>query len=276
MTAGARVLATLLGWSGFASSGTGAGGESSRPPDLSPLQGILFDLDGTLLQVDMQQFIPDYVEGLAEVCADLAERRRFTEVVLKATWALLRSDQGSCSNQQLFHSAIERHLAISPDLFNQRLQRYCAEALPALASLITPHPLVPRIVRGCFDRGLKVVIATNPVFPRPLVEARLAWGGLGDFTFDLVTSYENSRYCKPHPGYFEDILRTLGLAPEHCLMVGNDTEHDLAAKQAGMATFLLDTWLIDRGGGFRPDFRGGHAELCRLVETLLPRPVELT
>jgi FMN phosphatase YigB (HAD superfamily) len=244
----------------------GAPGAEGR--DLAELRGIFFDLDGTLLQVDMERFIPAYIDGLAGVCADLAERRRFSEVLLKATWALLHSDRGECSNQQLFNTAIERHLTIAPGLFAQRLERYCAEQLPALETLITPHPLVPRILQGCFERGLKVVVATNPVFPRPLVEARLGWGAMGAFPFDLVTSYENCRYCKPHPGFFEDILQTLELAPQHCLMVGNDTVHDLSARQAGIATFLLDTWLVDRGGGFRPDFRGGHAELCRLVETL--------
>lgn len=259
-----KALAVLGRWSGIGNGGSGPATEGL----MEGLKGIFFDLDGTLLQVDMNRFIPAYVEGLAEVCADLAEPRRFTDVVLQATSALLRSERGDCSNQQLFHSAIERHLAISTDLFNQRLQRYCSDQLPALAPLITPHRLAPRILRGCFERGLKVVIATNPVFPRPLVEARLDWGAMGEFTFDLVTSYENSRFCKPNPGYFEDILQTLGLAPEHCLMVGNDTIHDLSARKAGIATYLLDTWLVDRGGGFQPDYRGGHAELCRLVETL--------
>ena len=266
-----KALAALGRWSGI-------GGSGPAPArSLAGLQGILFDLDGTLLQVNMNRFIPTYVEGLAEVCADLAEPRRFTDVVLQATRALLRSEQGECSNQQLFHSALERNLAISPDLFNQRLQCYCREYLPSLASLITPHPLVPRILRGCFDRGLRVVIATNPVFPRLLVEARLAWGAMGEFPFDLVTSYENSRFCKPHSGYFEDILQTLGLAPQHCLMVGNDTLHDLAAAKAGIATYLLDTWMVDRGGSLQPDYRGGHDQLCRLLETLpLLAPAELT
>lgn len=262
-------MAALARWSGF--------GPDDSERSLGDLKGVLFDLDGTLLQVDMNRFIPAYVDGLAEVCADLAEHRRFTDVLLQATWALLRSDQGECSNQQLFHSAIERHLAISPDLFSQRLQRYCNDHLPSLAPLITPHPLVPQILRGCFERGFKVVIATNPVFPRPLVEARLDWGGMGEFPFDLVTSYENTRFCKPNRGYFEDILQTLGLEPQHCLMVGNDTEHDLAAGAAGIATYLLDTWLIDRGGSLRPDYRGGHEELCNLLESLPVRePAELT
>ncbi len=249
----------------------------SRTPDLSELQGVFFDLDGTLLQVDMEQFIPAYVDGLAGVCVDLAERRRFADVVLKATWALLHSEEGGCSNQALFQGAVERHLGIAPELFDQRLQRYCREGLPELAPLITPHPLVPRILQSCFARGLKVVVATNPVFPRPLVEARLQWGNMEEFPFDLVTCYENSRYCKPHPGYFADILQALELAPEQCLMVGNDTVQDLSASRAGIATFLLDTWLIDRGGRWQADFRGGHAELCQLLEGL-PRgvPVELT
>ncbi len=50
-------------------------------------------------------------------------------------------------------------------------------------------------------------------------------------------------------------------------MVGNDTEHDLAAREVGIATFLVDTWLVDRlDGRFETDFRGGHADLLRFLE----------
>ena len=113
------------------------------------------------------------------------------------------------------------------------------------------------------------MIATNPVFPRSVVEARLAWGGLDDFPFHLVTSYENSRFCKPSPAYFEDVLAQTGLAPDECLMVGNDTEHDLAARHAGIPTYLVDTWLIDRlEGEFHADFRGCHKDLLSFLQKI--------
>jgi FMN phosphatase YigB (HAD superfamily) len=117
------------------------------------------------------------------------------------------------------------------------------------------------------------VIATNPVFPRKLVEARLQWGEIADFPYDLVTSFENSRFCKPHPGYFLQVLEHLALAPEEVVMIGNDTEHDLGARAAGIASFLVDTWLVDRlAGAFQADFRGNHLDLFRFIGRLGETP----
>jgi FMN phosphatase YigB (HAD superfamily) len=52
-----------------------------------------------------------------------------------------------------------------------------------------------------------------------------------------------------------------GLAPEECLMVGNASGHDRAARQVGIPTFLVDTWLEDRCNSlFASDFRGSHSD----------------
>ena len=107
------------------------------------------------------------------------------------------------------------------------------------------------------------------ITPRPVVEARLKWGQLDDFPFDLVTSYENCRFCKPHRQYFGDILHSLGLDPQQAIMVGIDTEYDLPAQQAGLATFLLDTCLIDHHNrSAHADFFGSHHDLLELVRCI--------
>ena len=236
---------------------------------LGKVRGVLFDLDGTLLQVDMNTFIPAYIDKLAAHFADVAERSVFSQVVRAATFALIQSDDGGTSNEELFYAAIESHLGIDGRVFGERLQRFYDDGMADLEGLIRSLPLARNILARCFERGLKVVIATNPVFPRPVVEARLLWGGLADFPYELVTTFENSRYCKPHPRFFHDVLDYLDLAPEEAVMVGNDTEHDLAARDAGIATFLVDTWLVDRlKDGYRADFRGGHLDLFRFVGRL--------
>jgi FMN phosphatase YigB (HAD superfamily) len=236
---------------------------------LGKVKAVLFDLDGTLLQVEMNAFIPAYIDKLAVHFADVAERRAFTRVVRAATFALIQSDDGETTNEELFHAAIERQLGIDGRLFGQRLERFYDDGMADLEGLIRPLPLARNILARCFERGLKVVIATNPVFPRAVVEARLRWGGLADFPFELVTTFENSRYCKPNPRYFHDVLDHLGLVPEEVVMVGNDTEHDLGARDAGIATFLVDTWLVDRlDGAYRADIRGGHMDLFRFVGRL--------
>lgn len=236
---------------------------------LQNIRAVLFDLDGTLLQVEMSDFIPAYVRGLAGCFVDLAGRRTFAEVVLAATYALFSREEGPQTNEDLFLAALQQHLGIPARVFTERLQHYCGDGLQRLAPMAQALPLARQIIDCCFARGLEVVIATNPVFPRPVVEARLAWAQLIDFPFRLVTCTDNSRYCKPHPGYFQEVLAQLGLAPEEVVMVGNDTEHDLAARQSGISAFLVDTWMVDRlNGHFTADFRGDHAALLRFVDNL--------
>jgi len=234
-----------------------------------PVRGLWFDLDGTLLQVEMRRFIPAYTQGLAACFDDLAPPKVFADVLLDATLALLRRQDGGRRNEEFFLATVTEHLAIDADLFNLRLAAYCADGLSRLADLVRPHPLARPLLERCRQAGLRVALATNPVFPRAVIEARMAWGGFGDYPFEVVTSYENSRFCKPHPGYFADLLETMGLPPARCLMIGNDTEHDLAARFAGVPTFLVDTWLIDRSAGvFTTDYRGDLAALYRFVDRL--------
>ncbi|BCR06437.1 hydrolase [Desulfuromonas versatilis] len=242
---------------------------SMENPPLEQVRAVLFDLDGTLLGVEMSKFIPAYLEGLSGHFADQVDRRAFARVLTATTFALLRSDDGSRSNQEMLLEAVGLHLGIGRAKWEQGLAAFFREGLEDLEKLITSLPLAREILERCFSRNLQVVVATNPVFPKPLVDARLQWGNLHDFPFALVTSYENCRYCKPHPGYFQDILQSVGLQPGQCVMVGNDTEHDLAARQAGIPTFLVDTWLVDRQqGSFTTDYRGGHEDLLEFVGRL--------
>ena len=71
----------------------------------------------------------------------------------------------------------------------------------------------------------------------------MRWAGLADVPFALVTGAELMRWTKPHPGYYRQILALTGRRPEQCLMVGDDPRMDMAAKEAGIAT-----WLAERDG----------------------------
>ena len=238
-------------------------------PQLPPVKAMLFDLDGTLLNVEMDAYISGYVHELARHFSDLANRCRFADAVVSTAFDLLKADRGEQTMEELFLELIEARLGIDGDVFRSRLEDFYRDGLHHLAPLVRSFPLARRILRHCFDSGLRVIIATNPVFPRPVVDARLKWGQLDDFPYDLITSYENCRFCKPHRQYFVDILQSQGLKAEQTIMVGNDTEFDLPAQQAGLTTFLLDTCLIDRHNrSAHADFVGNHRDLLHLVECI--------
>jgi len=236
----------------------------SAPPTFTT---ILFDLDGTLLDVDMRRYIPAYVQGLADCVADTVSHEVASRTLLELVHELIQRDSGDESNNRWYLERAASRFGLDPDALQGRFAVWFSGGLTTLDSLMKPAPLARPIVESCLQRGQRVVIATNPVFPRPVIASRLRRAGLDDLDLTLITHSDNSRRCKPNPEYFYDILDNLDSTATECLMVGNDTSHDLAARRAGIATFLVDTWLIDRArGDFVSDYRGNHALLQAFLQ----------
>lgn len=234
-------------------------------------QAVLFDLDGTLLQVQMHTFIPKYISAFHHCCQDLVSHQPLQEAMRAGIHLLLETQDGVCTNHQRLFDFVATQLGLDSALLQHRYADFLASNYEFLASEIEPLAMANALVEICTRAKIKVVLATNPVFPRSLIEARCRWGGIDVTAFDLVTSMENSRYCKPQLGYFYDLAAQLGLAPQNCLMVGNDTIHDLAAGETGMTTWLVDPWIMVRKGlNFTPHFRGNHEELRDFLLANLP------
>jgi len=239
---------------------------TARPLNLVPIRAALFDLDGTLIDVDMQQFVPAYLRRLAGRLAAYADPQRTVRTLHAAVMSMLDGTAGDCSLEELLRTMLAEQLQLDWPDYQAGLAAFCREDLDELRPLVKPHPLARTLVESCLARGWRVALATNPIFPRAVIEARLAWGGLADLPFQPVTSYETCRHCKPHAGFFADLLTELDLEPPACLMVGNDTLHDLAAARFGLPTCLLTTWRIDRpGSGVPADWEGEHHALLELL-----------
>ena len=98
---------------------------------------------------------------------------------------------------------------------------------------------------------------------------RIKWAGLDAEDFELITTYEDNCYCKPNTDYYRIILERFQLAPEECLMVGNDVEEDLAIRKLGVKTFLVtDTMENKKNLPIESDYQGSMKELLAFVESL--------
>jgi len=243
-----------------------AGNNLFKGLDLDRIQAVLFDLDGTLVGVDMQVFIPAYLEGLAARLTDLAHSRQIARVMRGAVVDMLTRVDGSRTLEQRLLEHLDDRLNIPPERYRAALDDFCREDLPGLGHLVQGHPLATSLLEACLAHDWRIVLATNPIFPRAVIDARINWGGLDAELFCHVTSYEASRHCKPHAEYFAEVLAVLGMAADSCLMIGNDTHHDMAARQVGLPTCLLTQWRIDHEGScFPADWKGTHEELlCQL------------
>lgn len=210
---------------------------------------VLFDLDGTLLPMDQEAFIKAYFGRLAaKLTPHGYDPKALMQGIYAGIGAMVKND-GSCINEDAFWKAFcsmfgERSLEDKP-VFEEFYHNEFQQVRESCGFAPEAAPLIKKLK----EKGLRVVLATNPLFPAVATESRIRWAGLDKADFALVTTYENSRFCKPNPAYYKEILDKLGLSAEDCVMVGNDVQEDGAAAALGMRVFILTNCLIDREEG---------------------------
>lgn len=210
---------------------------------------VLFDLDGTLLPMDQEAFVRLYFSALTHKFEPYGFDPQKLVQGLWAGMKAMQENDGSKTNEDAFWQAFtglagERALDYRSD-FDAFYRNEFAAAKKATVC----HPMAARCVHLLREKGYRVALATNPLFPQEATWARIEWAGLSPSDFALVTTYENSRRCKPNPDYYrKDVLEKLGVKPEDCLMIGNDVKEDLCAEALGMQVFLLTETPILRDG----------------------------
>lgn len=101
------------------------------------------------------------------------------------------------------------------------------------------YPKVPEVLTALRERGYRLWLLSNA--QRVFTEYELRHLGL-DRCFDGIYLSSDYRCRKPDTRFFRALLDDHGLAPEKCLMIGNDRDTDIAgAKAAGMNTLYLHT-----------------------------------
>ena len=230
---------------------------------------ILFDLDGTLLPMDQDNFIRAYLAGLSRKGASAGyDPAKMPEYIWKATGAMYKND-GSQTNEEVFWDTFSalcgRDGRQDLPLFDSFYRREFQE----LRHVCGFDPRAAEAVRDIKALGYRVALSTNPLFPAIATHSRVRWTGLSPDEFDLITTYENSRHCKPNPAYYQDVLDALGVKAEECVMVGNDTVEDMAAQKLGIRVFMLTDCLINKAGAdLNACPHGSFPELMDFIRSL--------
>ncbi len=208
-------------------------------------KAIFFDLDGTLLPLEQEEFTRSYFAKLARVLAPYGVApQKAIEAVMAGVHQMQKSD-GSVLNEHTFwqtFAAVAGQDIAGP---KQDCDAFYSGAFLELKACVKPNPLARQTVQLARALAGKVVLATNPVFPSVAQTARLSWIDLTPEDFDLITHYSNAHSVKPNPAYYAEICQQLGVAPAECLMVGNDELEDMyAASAAGLHCVLLTDYLL--------------------------------
>ncbi|MDE6294121.1 MAG: HAD family hydrolase [Clostridiales bacterium] len=230
------------------------------------IKAILFDLDGTLLPADGDVFTTKYFDALAKHHARHGCDPKLTvDCVWKGTVAMLKN-KGEDTNENVFWRVFEAEFGKNKAEIKPLFDEFYKTDFDQTKETCGYTDKSNAAVKAAKAHGVPVVLATNPLFPIEAQVKRVMWAGVDPSDFEFITSYENSRYCKPRLEYYIDIADKLGVRPKECLMIGNDTSDDMTAAKIGMKVFLITDFLINKSEIDISAFP--HGDAGKLVEFL--------
>ena len=228
---------------------------------------VLFDLDGTLLPMDQDIFVKYYFGMLANRLAPLGYEKESLIGSIWAGTAAMVKNTGEKSNEEVFWDTFAKLQGEHTRAHVPEFEAFYREEFCKVKASSGYDPEASWAVREIKAIGLRVALATNPIFPAIATRQRIEWAGLSTEDFELYTTYENSCHCKPDLDYYRDVVAALGVRPDECLMVGNDVGEDMIAKELGIEVFLIPKCLINKESKDISVYpQGGFADLVKFIK----------
>ncbi|OZC46197.1 HAD family hydrolase [Rhodococcus sp. RS1C4] len=189
--------------------------------DNSSLQGVLWDMDGTLLDSEK-------IWDVAVAELSVTHGRELTPEVREST---LGNSMRGALTKVFVHTdtdVTEESLAAGRDWLTARVSELFAEGIPW-------RPGAKDALALARDIGLRTALVTNT--ERGLVENAL--DTIGREYFDFTVSGDEVDEGKPHPAPYLKGAALLGLDPSQCLAVEDSPTGSLSAHRAGCSVLLV-------------------------------------
>lgn len=233
------------------------------------IKAIMFDLDGTLLPMEQSEFVKAYFGSLAKRLIPLGFE---AEKLYESIWAGIKAcvkNTSDKNNETIWWDTFISYFGDMAEKAKQVLDDYYENDFKKVQASCGYNPKAKETVDALKARGYRLVLATNPIFPKTATRQRIGWAGIDYREFELVTSYENCCRCKPNIEYYKNILDAIGCRGEECMMIGNDVDEDMVAEQLGMKVFLLTDSLLNKNGKDISVYRkGSFGELMEYISEL--------
>lgn len=230
---------------------------------------LLLDLDDTLLDSNLDTFIPAYFQAFSKFLDDQVEPELMLSALFSGTRKMIASCDPSRTLQQVFDAEFFPKIGMAREELQPRIDQFYEEIFPTLSYLVNPRPDAVEIVAWALEQGAQLAIATNPLFPLAAIYHRMRWAGLPpeEIPFSVVSAYEAFHFTKPNPVYFAEVLGRMGWPEGPVIMVGDDIERDLAGSNTlGLPTYWINPSDTKAPAGIAMAGQGSIADLRPWLE----------
>ena len=202
---------------------------------------LLLDLDDTLLNTNLESFIPAYFQTLAKELVPQIAPELIFQALISGTRLMNESEDFSRTLQEVFDAEFYPLLGISREDLKPAVGNFYDQVFPTLSKFTLQKPEAKSFVDWAFSQGFRIAIATDPLFPPKATYHRLRWAGLEPERFELVSTPDHFHFTKTYPAYYAEVLGRMGWPDGPVLMVGNDMERDiLPAQMLGLKTYHVE------------------------------------
>ena len=228
---------------------------------------VLFDLDGTLLPMNIETFTEAYCGALARKLAPHGlDPKKMIAALWKGTDAMIQND-GSQTNEDCFWDVFQSELQIKKEDYEEIMDDFYRNDFKALEAFTEKTENATKCIKILKEKGYRLVVATNPLFPRLATMHRIHFAGLDENDFECYTTFEEYHYAKPNPKYYLELMERIEVKPEDCIMIGNDVQEDGSAIKAGAACFIITDNLIQRKEEELVIDHGTFAEFVEIIKS---------
>ena len=224
------------------------------------IQAILFDIEGTLTNVDAADFMRNFLGILAPRFAHVLSPDKFSKQLLKSLEVVRNDPKPGQTNMQTFYDDFTKATGQSFQTLRPIFEEFYESDFPTLRCLIQAIPQGVKVVEYAIQQGFLTAVASNPLMPLSAMLEQIRWAGLAPEHFKVIPDLDNFHYCKPHLGFFREIAENLGVKPESCLLVSEHIK-DIACRELGMKMFFVG--ILEPG--VEMDYTGQLDDLYRLI-----------
>jgi HAD superfamily hydrolase (TIGR01549 family) len=225
----------------------------------------LIDLDGTLINLDWRKNMSQYYRKIKRILPDMGANISYFYSIRWAAKKMMGDNSGDMLNIEKYFMYLSR-ISRVPDKKNREIySKFYDESFSVFQGDIAAVEGAHELIRTCKEAGMKIVLATNPVFPLQAVKERLSWGKFDPGDFELITHIQNFSHCKPNAEYFLEILKRIGGSLGDAFMVGDDYHYDIRpCQKIGIKTW----WYLDRKTTVRKKSMSGKlTELNKIISS---------
>ena len=221
---------------------------------------LLLDLDDTLIDTNLETFIPAYFQTLGQHMAGRVAPEMMLRALISGTNLMNESEDPTHTLEEIFDSRFYEKLGIPKEELTEIINEFYDNVFPTLAAHTKQREAAASLIEWAASRRFRIAIATDPLFPRKATYHRIRWAGIDPDQVELISTFEHFHFTKTHPAYYAEVLGRLGWPEGPVLMVGNDVTRDLTpAHRLGLATYF-----IDGESASSPGFEAGRGKLADL------------